>query len=211
MSQLSLKHLEKSFNEARIIKGIDLDVSEGELHRDRKMRVGWFHLHQIEAMDPTDTPLEIIRRAMPDAPESARRSKLAQFGLGYEKQETTVDSLSGGERARVMLARALAVGAPGLAVDEPLAALDPGHQIDVMQLLAREAQAGGLVIAVLHDLSMAARYCDRVILLDRGRIIADGAPGAVLTADTLRTVYGIEVRIEEHDGRPAIIPLGRIR
>jgi len=82
---------------AKMIAGA-LNVSDGELHRDRKMRVGWFHQHQIEAMDPTDTPLEIIRRAMPEASESSRRSKLAQWGLGYEKQETTVASLSGGER-----------------------------------------------------------------------------------------------------------------
>ena len=87
---------------AKMIAGA-LKVSDGELHRDRKMRVGWFHQHQIEAMDPTDTPLEIVRRAMPDASESSRRSKLAQWGLGYEKQETTVASLSGGERARLLL------------------------------------------------------------------------------------------------------------
>ena len=74
-----------------------LTVETGEFHRDGKMRVGWFHQHQIEAMDPTDTPLEIIRREMPDASESSRRSRLAQFGLPYEKQETKVDALSGGE------------------------------------------------------------------------------------------------------------------
>ncbi|QDX25563.1 ABC transporter ATP-binding protein [Sphingomonas suaedae] len=119
--------------------------------------------------------------------------------------------LSGGERARVLLARALAVEAPALIADEPLASLDPGHQIDVMELLGEEARAGRTVVAVLHDLTMAARYCDRIILIDGGRIVADGAPGVVLTADNLRAVYGIEVRIEEHDGRPAIVPLGRSR
>jgi iron complex transport system ATP-binding protein len=117
--------------------------------------------------------------------------------------------LSGGERARVMLARALAVGAPGLAVDEPLAALDPGHQIDVMQLLAREARAGGLVIAVLHDLSMAARYCDRLLLLDRGTLVADGTPDAVLTQDRLRAVYGITSRIDFATTPPLVAPLDR--
>ncbi|MDR7155974.1 iron complex transport system ATP-binding protein [Sphingobium xenophagum] len=117
--------------------------------------------------------------------------------------------LSGGERARVMLARALAVGAPGLAVDEPLAALDPGHQIDVMQMLAREAQVGGLVIAVLHDLSMAARYCDRLLLLDRGTLVADGAPDAVLTQDRLRAVYGITSRIDLTATPPLVAPLDR--
>ena len=117
--------------------------------------------------------------------------------------------LSGGERARVMLARALAVGAPGLAVDEPLAALDPGHQIDVMQLLAREARAGGLVIAVLHDLSMAARYCDQLLLLDRGTLVADGPPDDVLTQDRLRAVYGITSRIDLAATPPLVAPLDR--
>ena len=68
--------------------------------------------------------------------------------------------LSSGERARVMLARALATGAPALIADEPLASLDPGHQIDVMTILAAWAQVGALVVVVLHDLGVAARFCD---------------------------------------------------
>jgi iron complex transport system ATP-binding protein len=120
-----------------------------------------------------------------------------------------VNELSGGERARVLLARALAVGAPGLIVDEPLASLDPGHQIDVMALLAREAAAGALVIAVLHDLTLASRYCDRLLLLDRGELVADGPPLAVLTAERLRAVYGINAMISEGDGGPFIVPLAR--
>lgn len=118
--------------------------------------------------------------------------------------------LSGGERARVMLARALAVGARGLVVDEPLAALDPGHQIDVMALLAREAAAGALVVAVLHDLTMAARYCSRLLLIDGGRLIADGPPGQVLTAERLSSVYGITAMIDAANGVPIIVPLSRV-
>lgn len=118
--------------------------------------------------------------------------------------------LSGGERARVMLARALAVGAQGLVVDEPLAALDPGHQIDVMELLAREARAGALVVTVLHDLTMAARYCDRLILMDQGRVVADGRPAAVLTAEALRQVYGISAMVDLSAATPMVVPLGRI-
>ncbi|RVT93174.1 ABC transporter ATP-binding protein [Sphingomonas crocodyli] len=118
--------------------------------------------------------------------------------------------LSGGERARVMLARALAVGAPGLVVDEPLASLDPGHQIDVMELLAREARGGALVVAVLHDLTMAARYCDRVLLLDEGAIVADGAPAQVLDAERLRATYGISAMIDLDGASPMVVPLARI-
>lgn len=119
--------------------------------------------------------------------------------------------LSGGERARVLLARALAVGAPALIADEPLAALDPGHQIDVMELLHGEARAGGLVIAVLHDLTMAARYCDRLVLIDRGTLVADGTLAEVLTPANLKAVYGIDARVELTGDWPTITTLGRSR
>jgi iron complex transport system ATP-binding protein len=117
--------------------------------------------------------------------------------------------LSGGERARVLLARALAVEAPALLADEPLASLDPGHQIDVMELLAGEARSGRLVVAVLHDLTMAARYCDRLLLIDGGRLVADGAPLEVLTPDRLAGVYGIRARIDAEEGRVLIVPMGK--
>jgi iron complex transport system ATP-binding protein len=119
--------------------------------------------------------------------------------------------LSGGERARVLLARALAVGAPALVADEPLAALDPGHQIDVMDLLKAEARNGSLVITVLHDLGMAARYCDRLLLMDNGRLVADGAPMEVLTEQSLAQVYGISACIDPDGDWPLILPTGRIK
>ncbi|KEQ51781.1 ABC transporter ATP-binding protein [Sphingobium chlorophenolicum] len=119
--------------------------------------------------------------------------------------------LSGGERARVLLARALAVGAPALIADEPLAALDPGHQIDVMDLLKAEAQAGSLVVTVLHDLGMAARYCDRLVLMDRGSLVADGAALDVLTEASLASVYGISARIDASGKWPLILPMGRVK
>lgn len=121
----------------------------------------------------------------------------------------TATELSGGERARVMLARALAVGAPGLIADEPLAALDPGHQIDVMELLKAEARAGGLVLAVLHDLGMAARYSDRLLLMDEGRIVADGRPETVLTPERLAAVYGIRATVDFAREVPVVSALGR--
>jgi iron complex transport system ATP-binding protein len=118
--------------------------------------------------------------------------------------------LSGGERARVLLARALAVEAPALIADEPLAALDPGHQLEVMELLVRRARNGALVIVVLHDLGIAARYCDRLLLLSGGALVAEGAPGAVLTAEMLAKVYGVRAWTGEADGRPLIVPLERV-
>ena len=151
---------------AKMIAGA-LNVSEGELHRDRKMRVGWFHQHQIEAMDPTDTPLEIIRRAMPDAPESARRSKLAQFGLGYEKQETTVASLSGGERARLLL-NMVAMDAPHILIlDEPTNHLDIDSRRALLDALN---DYNGAVILITHDRSLMELVADRLWLAADGTV-----------------------------------------
>ncbi|HEV2599588.1 ABC transporter ATP-binding protein [Sphingopyxis sp.] len=128
-----------------------------------------------------------------------------------ELRDRIATELSGGERARVLFARALAVEAPALIADEPLASLDPGHQIDVMDMLRAEAAVGGLVIAVLHDLTLAARYCDRLLLIDEGRIVADGTPAEVLTAERLRAVYGIDAAVETGGEWPTITLFGRAR
>jgi iron complex transport system ATP-binding protein len=122
-------------------------------------------------------------------------------------RDRAIDELSGGERARALLARALAVEAPLLLADEPLAALDPAHQIEVMALLREEATRGATVIAVLHDLTIAARWCDRLLLIDDGRLVADGDPRDVLTADRIGSVYGVSAFIGEADGQPLIVPL----
>ncbi|MDU0341345.1 ABC transporter ATP-binding protein, partial [Bosea rubneri] len=120
--------------------------------------------------------------------------------------ERTLDSLSGGERMRVLLARALAVEAPMLLADEPLAGLDPLHQLESMALLRRTAHAGAGVVVVLHDLSLAGRFCDRLVLLDQGRVLADGSPDSVLGDANLARAFGIEVARGEHDGQPYALP-----
>jgi iron complex transport system ATP-binding protein len=119
------------------------------------------------------------------------------------------EELSGGELARVQLARALCVSAPILLTDEPTAKLDPYHQLHIMDLLRKEAESDRLVVTVLHDLTLAARYCDRLLLLDGGRLIADGSPREVLTAETLRTVYRVESIIGEHQAQALVIPWRR--
>ncbi len=143
-----------------------------------------------------------------DADTSAIKRAMARADV-LDLRDRIATELSGGERARVLFARALAVEAPALIADEPLASLDPGHQIDVMDLLRAEAAGGALVVAVLHDLTLAARYCDRLLLIDDGRIIADGTPAEVLTAERLRAVYGIDARVDAGGEWPTITTFGR--
>jgi iron complex transport system ATP-binding protein len=120
-----------------------------------------------------------------------------------------ISAISNGERARVLLARALAVEAPILLVDEAVAALDPAHQLQVMEVLRAEAEKGRLVIAVLHDLGLAQRFCDELVMMRGGRVHAAGAPGDVLTDASLAEVYGVKVlRSPGDDG--FVIPLERI-
>lgn len=99
--------------------------------------------------------------------------------------------LSGGERTRILLARALAVEAPLLLVDEPIAALDPYHQLHVMEILRERTRSGVGVLAIIHDLALAERFMDRLILMDGGRIIADGPPASVLTPERVAAIYRI--------------------
>jgi len=113
--------------------------------------------------------------------------------------------LSGGERARALMARALAVEAEWLIADEPIAALDPLHQLRAMTILRAEAARGAGVLAVLHDLTLAVRFCDRIIALKSGRVIADGSPAA-LTSDAIAEAYGVEAFVGEHDGERFALP-----
>lgn len=119
-------------------------------------------------------------------------------------------TLSGGERTRVSLARVLAQDTPVLLLDEPTTALDVGHEAAVMRELQRLAESGRAVIAVLHDLNDAARFATRVVALDRGRLVADGSPHDVLTADLLSGIYGHPMRVIPHpyDDCPLILPSG---
>ncbi len=117
----------------------------------------------------------------------------------------TVTTLSGGERARVALARVLATEADLILADEPTASLDPRYQLVVLDILKRHA-ARGAVVAVLHDLGLAARYADRLLILDEGRVVAAGPPREVLTAERLATTFGVRAEILERDGATVVIP-----
>jgi iron complex transport system ATP-binding protein len=134
--------------------------------------------------------------ALTDADRRAVGKALAATGTGGFANRP-VTTLSGGERARVALARALACEAPILLADEPTMSLDPRHQLVVMELLARAAHDGGAVLAIGHDLALAARFADRIVIMDRGRLVADGAPRAVLTAERIAAVFGVEAIITD--------------
>lgn len=110
---------------------------------------------------------------------------------GHAFAGSPVAILSGGERSRILLARALAVEAPILLADEPIAALDPYHQLHVLEILHERTRAGAGVLAVIHDLDLAARFMDRLVLMHQGRVVADGAPAEVLTPERLASVYRI--------------------
>ncbi|MGP1357290.1 heme ABC transporter ATP-binding protein [Roseicyclus sp.] len=160
------------------------------------------------------TALEIVRlgqmAAAGPAPERRASEALERVGLaGFEGR--FYQELSGGEQSRVQLARVLAqvwepVGRDGprwLFLDEPVASLDIGHQLEVMDLLADYAARGGGVVAIMHDLNLTAIYADRVALLDAGRVAAQGTPAEVLTDATLSGAYGCPLRVNAAPAPPA--------
>lgn len=128
------------------------------------------------------------------------RSALDEVEAGH-LADRGVAEMSGGERARVLLARGLATGAQGLLADEPTAGLDPEAQLMVLERLEARAGTGQAVLVSLHDLALAARFADRVVVLDRGRVVADAAPMAALTPSVLAEVFGLAARwLEGPDG-----------
>ena len=151
---------------AKMVAGA-LPLQTGAMKREQRLKVGWFHQHQIEALDPEDTPLDILRRERPDDSESSRRSRLAQFGLSFDKQETTVANLSGGERARLLL-NLVAMSAPHLLIlDEPTNHLDIDSRRALLDALN---DYEGAVILITHDRSLIELVADRLWLTADGRI-----------------------------------------
>jgi len=151
---------------AKLIAGA-LPLLAGQMKREERIRVGWFHQHQIEALDPRDTPLDIVRRELPDDSEPSRRSRLAQFGLSFDKQETTVANLSGGERARLLLNLVAMTGPHLLILDEPTNHLDIDSRRALLDALN---DYEGAVILITHDRSLIEMVADRLWLTADGRI-----------------------------------------
>ncbi|HEY0685517.1 MAG TPA: ABC transporter ATP-binding protein [Steroidobacter sp.] len=120
-----------------------------------------------------------------------------------------VTTLSGGERARVLLARVLAGESDWILADEPFTGLDPSHQFEAAELLRSIAGQGGGVVLTIHDLTLAARIADRVVILDGGRIVADGSPRTALTPQILRDVYNIDAQwlVDDSGETPPMIAI----
>ncbi|WP_193605660.1 heme ABC transporter ATP-binding protein [Nocardioides dongkuii] len=155
------------------------------------VRMGRSPWHRTPQADDDD-------RAVASAMDRAEVTELA---------ERLFPTLSGGEQARSSFARLLAQETPVLLLDEPTAALDIRHQEALLEVLRRTVRAGAAAVVVLHDLSLAAAYADRVCVLAEGRVRADGPPADVLTGDLLSEVYGHPVDVVEHAGRLVVVPV----
>jgi len=142
--------------------------------------------------------------SLSEAGRKAVATALQSVGLqGFAQRPAT--ALSGGERGRVLLARALATQAPVLLVDEPVAALDPRHQLVVLDVLKQRAKAGATVVAIMHDLTLAARFADIIVLLHQGKIEAFGPPETVLTEARLAAIFGIRARVLRQAGSLLVV------
>jgi iron complex transport system ATP-binding protein len=136
------------------------------------------------------------------AARALRRLELEPFA------DRALGSLSGGELQRAVIARALAQGAPILLLDEPTSALDIGHQQQVLELVEQlRAEEGLTVIAAMHDLTLAAQYGDRILLVDRGQVVAEGPARTVLTSDRIAALYGARVRVLDDGETLAVVPV----
>lgn len=137
---------------------------------------------------------------------AAVEQAIARCGLSHLR-DRLVDTLSGGERQRGWIAMMLAQGARTLLLDEPISALDVAHQVEVLRLVQSMCREGGLsAVVVLHDVNMAARWCDRVVALDRGRLILEGPVADLMTPAALMRVYGLAMDVADQRGHRFALP-----
>lgn len=151
--------------------------------------------------------VEVAALGAPFAPPSAAvergKAALDRFGVG-DLAATSVFALSGGERARVLLARLFATEATLLVADEPVSGLDPDAQLLCLEQFQAHARGGGAVLMTLHDLSLAARFADRIAVLDQGRLVSEGPPADALSPKVLKAVFGLKGRWI-HEGDQALL------
>jgi iron complex transport system ATP-binding protein len=164
----------------------------------------WMTVSEYVLLGRTPHLGQLARESARDREAAART--LARLDL-LDHRDRTLGTLSGGERQRVVVARALAQEASIVLLDEPTAALDIGHQQQALELLdSLRAESELTLVAAMHDLTLAAQYADRMVLLDEGRVAADGLPDEVLTEETIATHYDAAIRVVHVDERLAVVP-----
>jgi iron complex transport system ATP-binding protein len=186
--------------------------------RDRAKRFGYLpqgHIvhwplsaHDIVALGRYPHGATDPARLTPGDAEAVLRAMKAADVMEFSARRVT--ELSGGERSRVALARVFAVEAPVILADEPTASLDPRHQIDVMKALRAAADRGTLVIVVTHDLGLAGRFADSVLVLSQGRLLAQGAPADALSEQIMADVFRVSAYRAEHQRETVIVPWAEI-
>ena len=182
--------------------------------RERAKRFGYLPQGHV-----VHWPLEVrdvvaLGRYPHGATDPARLSPADRAAVNRAMQATDITAyagrrateLSGGERSRVALARVLAVEAPIVLADEPTASLDPRYQLDVMKNLRATADRGVLVIVVTHDLGLAARFADHVLVLSNGRLAAQGTPAKALSDTVMAEIFRVGVYRASHQGETVILP-----
>jgi len=147
-------------------------------------------------------------RLSPGDAEAVLRAMQATDAVEFADRRVT--ELSGGERSRIALARVLAVEAPVILADEPTSSLDPRHQIDVMKNLRVAADNGTLVMVVTHDLGLAARFADTILVLSDGRLVSQGAASAALSEQVMAEVFRISAYRAEYQREAVIVPWAEI-
>ncbi|HWL42357.1 MAG TPA: heme ABC transporter ATP-binding protein [Ilumatobacter sp.] len=202
----------------------DLAISEGAIVVDGRPAADWspIELALRRAVLPQQFAVafpfvarEVVRmgrapwRDLASRDDDERRVDAALAAAdAADLADRRITALSGGERARIALARLLAQETQLLLLDEPTAALDLGHQEIVMQVLRERVAAGDGVVVVLHDLSLAAAHADRMVVVDDGRVVADGPPATVATPELLEAVYRAPIEVIAHPvtGAPMVLP-----
>ena len=183
----------------------------GELRRTEiARRVGYVPQEERSAFPATvfDTILLGRKPHVGWRPTEEDRDVVAEVidRLGLEAYTLRpIDELSGGQRQKVLIGRALVQEAPLLLFDEPTSSLDVRHQLEVLELIREQTTADRTAVITIHDLNLAARYCDRLAMLHEGRIAAAGDPD-ILTPETIRNVYGVDVTVTTHNGRKIVVP-----
>ena len=180
--------------------------------RERAQRIAWLTQQGDASGELTAREIVALGRlphlglfATPGAEDDTHIERAMADAECAAWQERRLHELSGGERQRVLLARALAVDAPILLLDEPTTHLDPSHQVALVGLVARQVRAGKIVVSVLHDLSLAL-LADRIVVMSRGTVVGDGARDDPVLHATLVKVFGAAIRIVPLDGRWIALP-----